>query len=164
MPLRLTALPPGAFIREHLVLVGGVDYVQAIYASYKAHLRRAGVKPVASRQAMSVYIYKANKMGLIAFDHAERIGDGLLSDYEGNPGRRRPHRVTTTVLSNPKTPDGKISTSAIASSGDWLSRSASPRSNRLLSRYRHLRLRRHCQSQSDVGAQRNHGLRYRRLQ
>lgn len=81
MPLRLTALPPGAFIREHLVLVGGVDYVQAIYASYKAHLRRAGVKPVASRQAMSVYIYKANKIGLIAFDHAERIGDGLLPDY-----------------------------------------------------------------------------------
>jgi len=71
MPVRVRALPPGEFIRNHLVDVGGVDFVQAIYNAYKDYLKAQGLRDGISRATMSNYIYLANRLGLVAFDHAE---------------------------------------------------------------------------------------------
>ncbi len=74
MPVRLLAKPPGEFIRDHLVGEGGMDYVQSIYRAYKEHLIRAGLKNGVTRASMSKYIWLANQMHLIIFDHAEETG------------------------------------------------------------------------------------------
>ena len=71
MPVRVRALPPGEFIRNHLVSAGGIDYPQSIHRAYKAYLKAQGLKDGCSRASMSAYIWRANKMGLIEFDHAE---------------------------------------------------------------------------------------------
>jgi hypothetical protein len=71
MPVRVRAKPPGEFIRDHLVDVGGVDYPQSIHRAYKAYLRVSGLKNTSSRATMSKYIWLARKLGLIVFDHAE---------------------------------------------------------------------------------------------
>ncbi|KKM22503.1 hypothetical protein LCGC14_1624740, partial [marine sediment metagenome] len=71
MPLRLTAKGPGEFMRDHLVDAGGMDYPQSIHKAYKAYLRDRGFRNGASRASMSKYIWLANQLGLIAFDHAE---------------------------------------------------------------------------------------------
>lgn len=92
MPLRVTALAPGPFMRQHLLDVGGMDYVQAIFRSYKAHLRAAGVKHLPSRKAMDIYIWICNKLGLIVFDHAEASGlwNGVTVPPEGYVRESRP--------------------------------------------------------------------------
>lgn len=71
MPVRVRALPPGEFIRDHLVDVGGVDFVQSIYNAYKDYLKAQGLRDGISRATMSNYIYLANRLGLVVFDHAE---------------------------------------------------------------------------------------------
>jgi hypothetical protein len=71
MPVRVRAIPPGEFIRNHLRDVGGVDYVQSIHRAYKAYLRAQGLRNGTSRETMSKYIWLCNKLGLIVFDHAE---------------------------------------------------------------------------------------------
>lgn len=71
MPVRVRAKPPGEFIRDYLVGVGGVDFVQSIYNAYKDYLKVQGLRDVISRATMSKYIWLANKLGLIVFDHAE---------------------------------------------------------------------------------------------
>ena len=71
MPVRMLAKPPGEFIRDHLVAAGGMDYPQSIYRAYKAHLKAQGLKDGCSRASMSTYIWRANRIGLIVFDHAE---------------------------------------------------------------------------------------------
>ena len=70
MPVRVLAMPPGQFIRSHLRDVGGVDFVQNIHKAYKAYLLVNGMKNGTSRETMSKYIWLANKLGLIVFDHA----------------------------------------------------------------------------------------------
>ncbi|KKL80845.1 hypothetical protein LCGC14_1844310 [marine sediment metagenome] len=70
MPVRVRANPPGEFIRDHLVAAGGMDYPQSIHRAYKAYLRDRGLDG-ASRASMSKYIWLANQLGLVAFDHAE---------------------------------------------------------------------------------------------
>jgi len=57
-------------MRDHLVSVGGMDYPQAMYKAYKAHLKGAGLKDGCSRSSWSRYIWLANRIGLIEFDHA----------------------------------------------------------------------------------------------
>jgi len=71
MPVRVRAKPPGEFIRDHLVDVGGVNFVQAIYNAYKDYLKAQGLPDGISRATMSNYIYLANRLGLVVFDHAE---------------------------------------------------------------------------------------------
>lgn len=71
MPVRVKAIPPGEFIRNHLRDVGGVDYVQSVHRAYKAYLKAQGLRNGTSRETMSKYFWLANKMGLIVFDHAE---------------------------------------------------------------------------------------------
>lgn len=71
MPIRVRAKPPGEFMRDHLVSVGGMDYPQSIYNAYKMYLRAQGLKNGCSRASMSKYIWLANRLGLIVFDHAE---------------------------------------------------------------------------------------------
>jgi len=71
MPIRVRAKPPGEFMRDHLVAAGGMDYPQSIYNAYKLYLRAQGLKDGCSRASMSKYIWLANKLGLIVFDHAE---------------------------------------------------------------------------------------------
>ncbi len=71
MPQRADASPPGKFIRDHLVDAGGVDYIQSIYRAYRKHLSLLKIRSKASRQSFSSYIWVANRMGLIVFDHAE---------------------------------------------------------------------------------------------
>jgi len=71
MPIRVRAKPPGEFIRDHLVSVGGMDYPQSIHRAYKAYLKAQGLEDGCSRASMSAYIWRANRMGLIVFDHAE---------------------------------------------------------------------------------------------
>lgn len=70
MPVRVRAIPPGEFIRNHLRDVGGVDYVQSVHRAYKAYLKAQGLNGT-SRETMSRYFWLANKLGLIVFDHAE---------------------------------------------------------------------------------------------
>jgi len=71
MPVRVRAIPPGEFIRNHLRDVGGVDYVQATFRAYKSYLLASGMRNGTSRETMSKYFWLANKLGLIVFDHAE---------------------------------------------------------------------------------------------
>lgn len=71
MPVRVKAKPPGEFIRDHLVDVGGVDYVQGIYRAYKAYLRELGYQNGTCRGTMSTYMWRARQLGLVVFDHAE---------------------------------------------------------------------------------------------
>lgn len=71
MPVRVRAKPPGEFIRDHLVAAGGMDYPQSIYNAYKEYLRSQGLKDGITRASMSKYIWLANKLRLIEFDHAE---------------------------------------------------------------------------------------------
>mgnify|MGYP001566259242 FL=1 len=84
MAVRLNARPPGEFIRDHLLSVGGVDFVQSIFNAYKMHLRSAGIKNLASRAALSNYIWLCNKMGLVVFDHASAVDhwDGMQDGME----------------------------------------------------------------------------------
>ncbi len=55
---------------NHLRDAGGVDYVQSVFRAYKAHLRSVGLHGL-SRESFSKYVWLANRMGLIVFDHAE---------------------------------------------------------------------------------------------
>lgn len=71
MPKRADAKPPGVFIRDHLVAVGGTDYVQSIYKAYRNHLAGLKIQSKASRASFSNYIWVAHQLGLINFDHAE---------------------------------------------------------------------------------------------
>lgn len=73
MPIRKKALPPGEFIRNHLRDNGGVDYVQSIYRAYTSHLKDRGIKSRANRASFSKYIWVANQLGLIIFDHAGSV-------------------------------------------------------------------------------------------
>ncbi len=87
MPVRATAKAPGEFIRDHLVAAGGIDYPQSIHRAYKEHLRSQGIRNGANRASMSKYIWLANKLGLIAFDHAEAVEywDGVINGAEPVP-------------------------------------------------------------------------------
>ncbi len=96
MPLRLTAKGPGEFIRDHLVDAGGMDYPQSIHRAYKAYLRDRGFRNGASRASVSKYIWLANKLGLVAFDHAEAVEywNGVVDGAEPLPEyvrESRPH-------------------------------------------------------------------------
>jgi len=71
MPVRVLAKPPGEFMRDHLVAAGGMDYPQAMFRAYKAHLKAQGLKDGCSRSSWSKYIWLANRIGLIKFDHAD---------------------------------------------------------------------------------------------
>lgn len=71
MPVRVNAKSPGEFMRDHLVDAGGIDYPQAIFRAYKAHLKSQGLKNLPSRATMSTYIWRARQVGLIVFDHPE---------------------------------------------------------------------------------------------
>ncbi|KKK78246.1 hypothetical protein LCGC14_2845470, partial [marine sediment metagenome] len=76
-------------MRDHLVTAGGMDYPQAMFKAYKAHLKAEGLKDGCSRASWSRYIWLANRIGLIEFDHAEAptywnaIADGVevSADY-----------------------------------------------------------------------------------
>lgn len=70
MPLRTDALTPGEFIRDHLTAVDS-DFVQSIFRAYKEHLKDKGIKYKPSRASFSKYIWVANGLGLIVFDHAK---------------------------------------------------------------------------------------------
>ena len=71
MPIRVLAKPPGEFMRDHLVAAGGIDYPQSMFRAYKEHLKSVGLKDGCSRESWSKYIWLANRLGLIEFDHAE---------------------------------------------------------------------------------------------
>jgi len=71
MPVRVRAKPPGEFMRDHLVAAGGIDYPQSMYRAYKTYLKAQGLRDGCSRASWSKYIWLANRMGLIVFDHAE---------------------------------------------------------------------------------------------
>ncbi len=98
MPVRVRAIPPGEFIRNHLRDVGGVDYVQSIHRAYKAYLRAQGFRNGSCRETMSKYIWLAKKLGLIVFDHAETpaywdaVADGVrvTKAYRPEPRPRAP--------------------------------------------------------------------------
>jgi len=83
MPVRARAKPPGEFMRDHLVAAGGMDYPQAMFKAYKEHLKSEGLKDGCSRASWSRYVWLANRIGLIEFDHAEAptywnaIADGV---------------------------------------------------------------------------------------
>ena len=84
MPVRVRAKPPGEFIRDHMVEAGGMDYPQSIFNAYKLYLKTQGLKDGLTRATMSHYIYLANRMGLIEFDHAEAPSrwNGLVDGVE----------------------------------------------------------------------------------
>lgn len=98
MPVRVFAKTPGEFMRDHLVSVGGMDYPQAMFREYKAHLKAAGLKNGCSRSSWSKYIWLANRLGLIEYDHAESptfwnaLVDGVPvpEDYEREPRPQAP--------------------------------------------------------------------------
>ncbi len=73
MPVRVRAIPPGEFIRNHLRDVGGIDYIQAVHKDYKAYLLSVGLRNGSTRESMSKYFWLARKLGLIVFDHAEAV-------------------------------------------------------------------------------------------
>ena len=83
MPVRARAKPPGEFMRDHMVAAGGMDYPQSMYKAYKEHLKLMGLEDGCSRASWSRYIWLANRIGLIKFDHAEApaywnaIADGV---------------------------------------------------------------------------------------
>ena len=83
MPVRARAKPPGEFMRDHLVAAGGMDYPQSMYKAYKNHLKAEGLEDGCSRASWSRYVWLANRIGLIEFDHAEAptywnaIADGV---------------------------------------------------------------------------------------
>jgi hypothetical protein len=94
MPVRVKAKPPGEFIRDHLVDVGGVDYVQGIHREYKKYLKAQGLDHTSCRETMSKYIWLAKKLGLVVFDHAETpaywdaVVEGVRVPANYNPGGR----------------------------------------------------------------------------
>ena len=94
MPVRATAKPPGEFIRDHLMAAGGMDYPQSIHRAYKQYLRSQGVRNGASRASVSKYIWLANKLGLIVFDHAEPVSywDGVIDGVDVAAGYVREPR------------------------------------------------------------------------
>ncbi len=94
MPVRVRAKPPGEFIRDHMVDVGGMDYPQSIFNAYKLYLKTQGLKDGLARATMSHYIYLANRIGLIEFDHAESPSrwDGLVNGFEVPEGYKRERR------------------------------------------------------------------------
>jgi len=94
MPVRATAKPPGEFIRDHLVAAGGMDYPQSIHRAYKQYLRTQGIRNGASRASVSKYIWLANKLGLILFDHAEPVSywDGVVDGVDVAAGYVREPR------------------------------------------------------------------------
>lgn len=94
MPVRVRAKPPGEFMRDHMVAVGGMDYPQSIFNAYKLYLRAQGLKDGLTRATMSHYIYLANRLGLIEFDHAEAPSrwDGIVDGVDVPRGYVRPSR------------------------------------------------------------------------
>lgn len=94
MPVRALAKPPGEFMRDHLLAAGGMDYPQAMYKAYKEHLKSAGLKDGCSRSSWSRYIWLANRIGLIEFDHAEApaFWDGIVDGVEVTPSYERERR------------------------------------------------------------------------
>jgi len=94
MPVRVRAKPPGEFIRDHMVDVGGMDYPQSIFNAYKLYLKTQGLKDGLTRATMSHYIYLANRIGLIQFDHAESPSrwDGIENGFEVPDGYKRERR------------------------------------------------------------------------
>ena len=70
MPVRARAKPPGEFMKDRLA-AGGMDYPQAMYKAYKEHLKAEGLKDGCSRASWSRYVWLANRIGLIKFNHAE---------------------------------------------------------------------------------------------
>ncbi|GAJ12847.1 unnamed protein product, partial [marine sediment metagenome] len=110
MPVRARAKPPGEFMRDHLVAAGGVDYPQSMYKAYKEHLKAEGLRDGCSRSSWSRYIWLANRIGLIEFDHAEAsaywnaIADGVEvpADYvrESRPQAPSPRHYYRIVDQN----------------------------------------------------------------
>jgi len=94
MPVRVLAKPPGEFMRDHLVAAGGIDYPQAMYKAYKEHLKSVGIKDGCSRESWSRYIWLANRIGLIEFDHAEAPAywNGIVDGVEVPIGYERESR------------------------------------------------------------------------
>jgi len=94
MPVRVRAKPPGEFIRDHMVDVGGMDYPQSIFNAYKLYLKTQGLKDGLTRATMSHYIYLANRIGLIKFDHAESPSrwNGMENGFEVPDGYKRERR------------------------------------------------------------------------
>jgi hypothetical protein len=94
LPVRVKAKPPGEFIRDHMVDVGGVEYVQAIHRAYKKYLKDQGLANCSCRETMSKYIWLARKLGLIVFDHAEApaywdaVVEGVRVPANYQPGGR----------------------------------------------------------------------------
>jgi len=70
--LRLNAVTPGAFIRDHLAATGA-DYTGAIFKAYKKYLRGQGVRFLPSRDAMNKYMFMARRLGLIQFESVQAI-------------------------------------------------------------------------------------------
>jgi hypothetical protein len=71
MPIRPNTLSPGEFIRNHLVEIGGVDYVQNIYTAYKNYLTGFGIG--INRWTMTYYLWLCRKLNLVVFDHASPV-------------------------------------------------------------------------------------------
>ena len=90
MAVKLNALPPGEFIRDHLVDVGGVDFTQNIHKAYKTYLIQHGYPKAISRETMSTYMWRARQLGLIVFDHAE-----TRAYWDGQVGGSRIPRAYT---------------------------------------------------------------------
>ena len=93
MPVR-RADPPGVFIADHMRDVGGIDYPQNIHREYKKYLKAQGLKNLPCRATMSHYIWLANKMGLIVFDHADTTSywDGQIDFPKATAATRRQSR------------------------------------------------------------------------
>lgn len=112
MPVRVMAKPPGEFMRDHLVAVGGLDYPQSMFRAYKEHLISVGVKPDCSRTSWSKYIWLAHRLGLIEFDHAEEptfwngIVDGVdvPAEYERESRPQAPSPRHYYRIVNPADP------------------------------------------------------------
>ena len=94
MPVRVLAKPPGEFMRDHMVAAGGMDYPQAMFKAYKAHLKSVGLKDGCSRESWSRYIWLANRLGLIVFDHAEASAywNGVVDGVDVPTGYERESR------------------------------------------------------------------------
>ena len=94
MPVRVRAKPPGEFIRDHMSEAGGMVYPQSIFNAYKLYLKTQGLKDGLTRATMSHYIYLANRIGLIEFDHAESPSrwNGMEPGFEVPDGYKRERR------------------------------------------------------------------------
>lgn len=72
---RLAAKGPGEFTRDHLLSVGGEDYVGGIFRAYKTHLKEAGYQRLPSRASFGSLIWILAKLGAITFSRAEEISN-----------------------------------------------------------------------------------------